>query len=482
MPISLTFLGAARTVTGSKYLLDTGKARVLIDAGLFQGLKELRELNWQDLPVPASSLDAIVLTHAHLDHVGYLPRIVMQGFSRARVLHRRHQGSVPHRAARFRTHPGRGRGQREPARVLAARSRRCRSTARPTPFAPSRCCSRSATSGRCRWPPGVEVDFMSAGHLLGSAYARVRVGGMTILFGGDLGRYDRPVLPDPVSVAQRRLPARRIHLWRPRARGRRRRRGPGGGDSRHRRTRRQADHPGLRHRARRGAALLDRPARRAEAHSGAAGLPRQPDGDGGAGALHRAASTSSIRSSSRRTRDEKAPHDEKAHEPHAEAPRPGGARTAAVRVLHHAVPHHRVERRVEAAHAVTHARHRHLLERNGDRRPGAASPEGRAAATRATPCCWSASRPRARAGGSSLDGSQSVKIHGQPVPVQAHIDHIGSMSAHADSTGDPALARAASRRLPKRTFLVHGEPHAMDAARRDDRREARLERPHAPAG
>src|ERR671911_2133282 len=80
MPLTLTFLGAARTVTGSKYLLDTGEARVLIDAGLFQGLKELRELNWKDLPIPASSLDAIVLTHAHLDHVGYLPRIVMQGF------------------------------------------------------------------------------------------------------------------------------------------------------------------------------------------------------------------------------------------------------------------------------------------------------------------------------------------------------------------------------------------------------------------
>src|SRR5687767_15285437 len=82
--ISLRFLGAARTVTGSKYLLETGSSRVLIDAGLFQGLKELRERNWQDLPVPAASIDAIVLTHAHLDHVGYLPRLVMQGF-RGRV-------------------------------------------------------------------------------------------------------------------------------------------------------------------------------------------------------------------------------------------------------------------------------------------------------------------------------------------------------------------------------------------------------------
>src|SRR3954452_24789082 len=81
---SITFLGAARTVTGSKYLLDTGTARVLIDAGLFQGLKELRERNWQDFPVPPREIDAIVLTHAHLDHCGYLPRLVAQGF-RGRV-------------------------------------------------------------------------------------------------------------------------------------------------------------------------------------------------------------------------------------------------------------------------------------------------------------------------------------------------------------------------------------------------------------
>lgn len=79
--ISLTFLGAARTVTGSKYLLETGTARILIDCGLFQGLKELRERNWQDVPFKPSELNAVVLTHAHLDHCGYLPRLVKQGFA-----------------------------------------------------------------------------------------------------------------------------------------------------------------------------------------------------------------------------------------------------------------------------------------------------------------------------------------------------------------------------------------------------------------
>ena len=81
MPSSLTFLGAARTVTGSRYLVDSDGRRVLVDCGLFQGLKELRLRNWADPPVPPASIDAVVLTHAHLDHVGMLPRLVAQGFN-----------------------------------------------------------------------------------------------------------------------------------------------------------------------------------------------------------------------------------------------------------------------------------------------------------------------------------------------------------------------------------------------------------------
>ena len=77
---SLTFHGAAETVTGSKYLLEAGRARVLIDCGLFQGLKELRERNWQRLPFTPAHVDAVVLTHAHIDHIGYLPRFVKDGF------------------------------------------------------------------------------------------------------------------------------------------------------------------------------------------------------------------------------------------------------------------------------------------------------------------------------------------------------------------------------------------------------------------
>ena len=77
---SLTFLGAARTVTGSKHLLEVDGQRILFDCGLFQGLKELRLRNWSPLPVPPDTIDAVVLTHAHIDHCGWLPRLVSQGF------------------------------------------------------------------------------------------------------------------------------------------------------------------------------------------------------------------------------------------------------------------------------------------------------------------------------------------------------------------------------------------------------------------
>ena len=83
-PPALTFLGAAGTVTGSKHLLEADGRRILVDCGLFQGLKELRLRNWAPLPVDPGTIDALILTHAHLDHCGYLPRLVAAGF-RGRV-------------------------------------------------------------------------------------------------------------------------------------------------------------------------------------------------------------------------------------------------------------------------------------------------------------------------------------------------------------------------------------------------------------
>jgi metallo-beta-lactamase family protein len=198
---SITFLGAARTVTGSKYLLDTGTSKVLIDAGLFQGLKELRERNWLPFPIPATKIDAIVLTHAHLDHCGYLPRLVAQGF-RGRVFCT--AGTLD--LCRI-VLPDAGRIQEEDAANANRHGFSKHAPALPlyTEADAFRAVSQLQPMGYDRpipVVPGVEVEFVNAGHLLGSAYARLRIGERTILFGGDLGRFGRPVLPDPSVVTE----------------------------------------------------------------------------------------------------------------------------------------------------------------------------------------------------------------------------------------------------------------------------------------
>ncbi|MEX2272324.1 MAG: MBL fold metallo-hydrolase [Vicinamibacterales bacterium] len=202
MAVSLTFLGAAQTVTGSKHLLDVDGKRVLVDAGLFQGIKELRERNWQDLPVPASSIDTVVLTHAHLDHCGYLPKLVAAGFkgrvfctSGTAALARlvmvdagKIQEEDADRANR------KGYTKHAPALPLFTVENAWQAVDRLQPvgyaydFEPI---------------PGVSMRFINAGHLLGSGYVRATIkplGDRVLLFGGDLGRYGRPVLPDPEPV------------------------------------------------------------------------------------------------------------------------------------------------------------------------------------------------------------------------------------------------------------------------------------------
>ena len=193
----LTFLGAARTVTGSKYLLDAGGARVLIDCGLFQGLKDLRQRNWEPFPVPPASINAVVLTHAHLDHIGYLPRLVADGF----------RGTVfctPGTADLCRlVLPDSARIQEEDARQANKHHYTRHAPARPlyTEADAFRALSQIHPvryGSRLEIATGVSVEFTPAGHLLGSAFVLCTLAeGKRILFGGDLGRYSRPVLPDP---------------------------------------------------------------------------------------------------------------------------------------------------------------------------------------------------------------------------------------------------------------------------------------------
>jgi len=197
----ITFLGAAGTVTGSKYLLDTGTRRILVDCGLFQGFKQLRLRNWAKLPIDVASLDAVVLTHAHLDHTGYLPLLVKNGF-RGRVYCTRatrdlcgimlpDSGHLEERAAEdanrhaySKHHPALPLYTEEDARKALTR---LRAMDFDVPF---------------DLGAGLSFTYRYAGHILGAAMAEFRFGGKTVLFSGDLGRPNDPILRAPDAIAE----------------------------------------------------------------------------------------------------------------------------------------------------------------------------------------------------------------------------------------------------------------------------------------
>jgi metallo-beta-lactamase family protein len=213
--LSLRFLGAAGTVTGSKHLLEVDGRRILVDCGLFQGLKELRLRNWEPLPVDPATIDAVILTHAHLDHCGYLPRLASAGF-RGRIfctpatkelcsLVLPDSAHIQEEDAREATRHGYTRHAPALPLYTSADAARALSQLQPVGYdrpVPIWDQSQVGTGSGADPNPTPTVEFINAGHLLGSAYARVRVAGQTILFGGDLGRYGRPVLPDPAPVPE----------------------------------------------------------------------------------------------------------------------------------------------------------------------------------------------------------------------------------------------------------------------------------------
>ncbi|MEQ1572834.1 MAG: MBL fold metallo-hydrolase [Vicinamibacterales bacterium] len=433
----LTFLGAARTVTGSKYLLDHAGTRVLFDCGLFQGLKELRLRNWEEFAVPAASIHAVVLTHAHLDHVGYLPRLVAQGF-RGRIFctsgtsdlcglvlpdSARIQEEDAHQANRH------GYSKHSPALPLYTEVDATRALTQIKP-----CAYRRAIEVA----PGVTVEFLPAGHLLGSAFVLARLtSGPTVLFGGDLGRYGRPVLPDPSDA-----PAADVVLVESTY-----------GDRDH-----QDDDRGerfaeiIRDTARKGGKLII-PAfaigrveellywvQRLERERSIPVLPVYVDSPMAAEALkfytaraweldeemrpgagdvftfatERFQTIASPRQSKTLTADRKS----------AIVISASGMATGG-RVLHHLV---------------------------------AALPDP------ANTVLFVGFQAAGTRGRKLLDGASEVKIHGRQVPVHARIARIDSMSAHADR-GEIMRWLGTLPAAPRRLCLVHGEPGPMDALR-----------------
>jgi metallo-beta-lactamase family protein len=201
---TLSFWGGVGTVTGSKYLLESNGKKVLVDCGLFQGLKELRELNWQDPPFNPSSLDAVIITHAHVDHTGYLPRLVKQGFSGPVFATKStcdllklllpDSARLQEEEADYRNRHGLT--SHSPALPLYTEedAREALSLLKPTQIA----------GEPVDITDGFRASFHVAGHILGASLVLVEIDGAgddgkgrRVLFSGDLGHYDQPIVKDP---------------------------------------------------------------------------------------------------------------------------------------------------------------------------------------------------------------------------------------------------------------------------------------------
>jgi metallo-beta-lactamase family protein len=199
MNMTLAFLGAVGTVTGSKFLLQRDTHNVLVDCGLFQGFKALRLKNWAPFPIEPRTIDSVVLTHAHLDHSGYLPLVVKRGF-KGPVFCTRSTGDLcavllpdaGHLQDKDAEFANRHKfSKHKPALPLYTEDDAWAALEQlmPVPF-----------DEDLVLPGGAKLRFRRMGHILGAASVQIDWGGTTLVFSGDIGRYDDATMVDPVPV------------------------------------------------------------------------------------------------------------------------------------------------------------------------------------------------------------------------------------------------------------------------------------------
>jgi metallo-beta-lactamase family protein len=205
MDVRVKFLGATGTVTGSRYLFDIGKFRVLFDCGLFQGLKELRLRNWDTLPIEASSIDAIIISHAHIDHTGYLPRIVQEGFKgpiyctrpTADLMELMLLDSAKLQEEEALYAFKKGYSKHSPPKPLYTSEDAYRVLHLLKPF---------NFDENIKISDRIDITYRGAGHLLGAAITEMYVQGnqqkKKIVFSGDLGRYQDTMLHPPTDIEE----------------------------------------------------------------------------------------------------------------------------------------------------------------------------------------------------------------------------------------------------------------------------------------
>lgn len=204
MDVKIKFLGAARSVTGSKYLLEVDSQKILLDCGLFQGQKELRLRNWDTLPIDPATIDVVVLTHAHIDHIGYLPRLVKDGFSGKIICTQATEdllkimlmdaAKLQEEEALFAFKRGYSKHEKPQPLFTTDDAKLVLLLSESHPLKKNISLSNN-----------VSVVFYNSGHILGSAFAEFHLQGAReekkILFSGDLGRYEDPVMFAPDAPA-----------------------------------------------------------------------------------------------------------------------------------------------------------------------------------------------------------------------------------------------------------------------------------------
>lgn len=439
--MQIQFLGATGTVTGSKYLVRHGASRLLVDCGLFQGYKQLRLRNWEPLPVRAEDIDAVVLTHAHIDHSGYLPLLVKQGF-RGRIW-----CSAATRDLCRILLPDSG-GLQEEEADYANRHH----TSKHSPALPlyTRADAVRALEQLHAVPwhegfevlPGLRASLSHAGHMPGASFVRLVDGKRSIVFSGDLGRSGDPVLPAPEPLpASDYLVVESTY-----------------GDRLHA----EGDPFGQ----------LAEVINRTSARGGTLVIP--------AFAVGRA---QTLLYGIQQLKQRKRIH----HLPvFLNSPMAADALEVYRR--------HRAELKVSSAEvdAICNAAHivrtpdesRELNARKGPMVIIAGSgmaTGGRVvhhlkqfAPDKRNTILLAGFQAGGTRGSSLLGGARSVRIHGEDVPVRAEVAHIDALSAHADAGEIEAWLRTAPSG-PKRTFITHGEPAAADALRQRIERNLRWE-------